>query len=94
VVVSGIPRSYVLSQNYPNPFNPATNIDLWLPTKAQTTVSVYDVTGRRVAQLFRGPLDAGHHVFTWEAGAYASGVYFFKADIGGKSTTKKATLLK
>jgi hypothetical protein len=94
VVVSGIPLTYILSQNYPNPFNPSTNINLWLPNRSQTTVNVYDVTGRRVAELYSGDLSAGHHVFTWDASTYASGVYFFKADVGGKSTTKKATLLK
>ena len=77
VAVSGIPQAYILSQNYPNPFNPSTNISLWLPNRGRAVIKVYDITGRELGVLFEGTLDAGNHVFTWDAGSYASGIYFF-----------------
>jgi hypothetical protein len=69
-------------------------VNLWLPVQGKATITVYDVTGRQVEVLFEGPLNAGNHVFTWNAGSFASGIYFFRAVVDGKATTRKATLLK
>ena len=54
------PAQYRLGDSYPNPFNPAVVIPLDLATDAaQMSLTVYDVLGRRVRQVWQGPLGAG-----------------------------------
>ncbi len=46
-----------------------------LRTRGRVTAEVYDVSGRRVATLFQGNLDAGSHQITLSAHSLANGVY-------------------
>ena len=93
------PVQYRLGDSYPNPFNPAVVIPLDLATDAaQMSLTVYDVLGRRVRQLWQGPLGAGSHRFSWdgrdEAGkAVAAGVYIYRVEVGGQVEAKKTTKL-
>ena len=65
---------------------------------AGVSLTVYDVLGRRVRQLWQGPLGAGAHRFTWdgrdEAGrGVAAGVYIYKVEADGQIEAKKTTRL-
>ncbi|MCD4828422.1 MAG: T9SS type A sorting domain-containing protein [Candidatus Cloacimonetes bacterium] len=80
--------------NRPNPFNPSTSIAFSLTEPAHTTLCVYDVRGRFVAQLVDEPRDAGEHTVTWEAEGCASGVYLLRMEAGGTSHTQRMLLLK
>ena len=93
------PVQYRLGDSYPNPFNPAVVLPLDLATDAaQMSLTVYDVLGRRVRQLWQGPLGAGSHRFSWdgrdEAGkAVAAGVYLYRVEVDGQVEAKKTTKL-
>ena len=93
------PAQYRLGDSYPNPFNPAVVIPLDLATDAaQVSLTVYDVLGRRVRQLWQGPLGAGAHRFSWdgrdEVGkGVAAGVYIYKVEVDGQLEAKKTTKL-
>ena len=93
------PAEYQLGDSYPNPFNPAVVIPLDLATDAAgVSLSVYDVLGRRVRQLWQGPLGGGVHRFTWdgrdEVGkGVAAGVYIYKVEVDGQLEAKKTTKL-
>ena len=93
------PAQHRLGDSYPNPFNPAVVIPLDLATDAaRVSLSVYDVLGRRVRQLWQGPLGAGAHRFTWdgrdeEGKGVAAGVYIYKVEIEGQIEAKKTTRL-
>ena len=93
------PAQYRLDDSYPNPFNPAVVLPLDLATDAaQMSLTVYDVLGRRVRQLWQGPLGAGSHRFSWdgrdEAGkAVAAGVYLYRVEVDGQKEAKKTTKL-
>ncbi len=97
------PKSFRLMQNYPNPFNPSTTISYELSPKGQAassyvTLKVYDILGRQVATLVDGKQTAGAHTITWNASAFASGVYFYKlVSLSGNQrteTTKGMILVK
>ncbi len=89
------PRVFTLEQNYPNPFNPSTNIRFSLPEQAEVTLSIFDVTGREVANVINGKiLQAGNHSLEFNASALTSGVYLYTLKAGDRSQTKKFTLLK
>ena len=93
------PVQYRLGDSYPNPFNPAVVLPLDLATDAAgVSLMVYDVLGRRVQQVWDGPLGAGTHRFTWdgrdEAGkGVAAGVYIYKVEVDGWVEAKKMTKL-
>ena len=93
------PAQYRIGDSYPNPFNPQMVIPLDLATdQKQVSLILYDVLGRRVRQLWRGPLGAGSHRFVWDgrdaAGRdVAAGVYIYRVEVDGQIEAKKATKL-
>ena len=61
------PAQYRLGDSYPNPFNPAVVIPLDLATDAAgVSLTVYDVLGQQVRQVWDGSLEAGTHRFAWD----------------------------
>ncbi|MBS1513782.1 MAG: T9SS type A sorting domain-containing protein [Bacteroidetes bacterium] len=93
-ISSEVPSKYSLSQNYPNPFNPVTNIEFSLPEKSFVKLSVYDISGRQVAQLVNENLSAGTFKYDFNAENLTSGTYFYKLETDKFSETKKMILLK
>ena len=93
------PAQYRLGDSYPNPFNPQVVIPLDLAMDAAgMSLTVYDVLGQQVRQLWDGPLVAGSHRFVWNgrdaAGkGVAAGVYIYKVEIDGQVEAKKTTKL-
>ena len=61
-----------LEQNYPNPFTNETQINLVLDQSENISLSVYDITGRRVRTLISGQKFAGSHTVVWD-GTSSSG---------------------
>lgn len=59
----------------PNPFNPHTTVSVTLELSATIRVEVYDILGRRVAQLAEGNFEAGMHQFQFNANHLAGGTY-------------------
>lgn len=53
----------------PNPFTSSTRMDYSMPQPGAASLTVYDVTGRRVATLFEGVASAGPHSATWDGRA-------------------------
>jgi Secretion system C-terminal sorting domain len=89
-----IPSKYDLSQNYPNPFNPSTTINYQLPENNHVTLQIYDIIGNLVTTLLDQDMEAGYHSTTWNAGNFASGVYFYRLVSGTFVSTKKLLLMK
>ena len=68
----------------PNPSRAATDLQLALPTKQRASMQVFDVSGRRVATLVDGEVEAGYHRVRWDGvdatgSRVPSGIYFLKA---------------
>ena len=88
-----VPTSFSLAQNYPNPFNGMTKIAFGMPTAGDYTLTIYNVTGQKVAD-FAGSSEAGMVTIDWDAVDQASGVYFYKLDTDNFTDTKKMVYLK
>jgi len=93
-----LPAAFELSQNFPNPFNPSTSFVLALPEESDYAVHIYNVVGQ-VVKVFRGHARAGELRFTWDGtndqGAdIASGVYFYRADAGEFTQTRRMVLVR
>ncbi len=93
VVTNPLPTSFALEQNYPNPFNPTTTIAFTLPVSGQYEMTIYNAIGQ-VVEVIAGNGSAGPATIEWDAGNYASGVYFYKLSAGAESITKKMVFLK
>ncbi len=89
VATTGVPGEFALYPPYPNPFNASVNFRFSLPAAGEVTVKVYDASGRRVATLFEGALEAGVHRLRWDASNFASGVYFVKLTSRGETAVSR-----
>lgn len=90
-----LPEIFTLSNPFPNPFNPEVSFSVALPVKSEMSIVVYNILGEIVDEVFSGALGAGETKFSWDAGAYASGVYLIQARAGQSQTrTRKVMLLK
>lgn len=85
---------FTLEQNYPNPFNSVTEIAFTLPHTAQTTLKIFDITGRTVATLTDGPMSSGRHTVRFDAKNLSTGVYLYSLRSGGQSLTGKMLYIK
>ncbi len=85
---------YSLSQNYPNPFNPATEIRFSIPKQTVVKITIFDMTGKEIEQLYNGELSAGNYKAEWDAAGYSSGVYFYRLETVNFTDTKKMVLVK
>jgi hypothetical protein len=93
------PAVYLLSQNFPNPFNNSTTIEFELPVAAEVSLELFNILGQKVATLARGWFAAGHYTTQWNGTSddgreTASGIYFYRLEIGAESEVRKLAFLK
>ncbi|MFB3910479.1 MAG: C25 family cysteine peptidase [Candidatus Eisenbacteria bacterium] len=93
------PKSLQLGACHPNPLHQGATILFDLPQNAQVRLGVYDVAGRKIAQLVSGTLAAGRHQVLWngrdEAGRMAaSGVYLYRLEALGQTLTRKMLVVR
>jgi len=94
-----IPNQYALGQNYPNPFNPLTTIQFELPEESYTQIAIYDLLGRELIQLVSKIFTAGYHEVIWNGKdsfgrTIPSGMYLYRMNTNGFSSTRKLVFLK
>jgi len=89
-----VPQEFVLFQNYPNPFNPSTTIKFALPANMYLALSVYNIIGEKITEIFKGKMDEGYHEMMFNASGLSSGVYFYKIESENFISTKKMILMK
>jgi hypothetical protein len=89
-----LPIRFGVSAVYPNPFNSVATIDYQLPEAGATTLSIYTLNGRRIADLVSEYAVVGTYQVTWNAQGETSGVYFVHLSAGDYQMTRKVLLLK
>ncbi len=88
-----------LLPGFPNPFRDATTFAFGVEQPSPVRFRVFDVAGRRVATLLDEGLPAGRHELRWTGRddlgrSVASGVYFYRLDIGDWSRTERVLKLR
>jgi len=76
---------------YPNPFIDNTVITFKLEQKAQVNITVYDLTGRKVADITNNRFDKGIHEITWSYPHNNSGAmtFYYTISVDGKKYSGK-----
>ena len=91
---TSVPGRFALHDAFPNPFNPSTAISYQLSALSFVNLTVYDIAGRKVAELVNGWRDAGQHEVTFEARGLASGLYIYRLKAGNFTGSGKMVLMK
>jgi hypothetical protein len=82
-----LPATYALYQSRPNPASGRAVIAFDLPENVEVTLTVYDISGRKVTTLVDRALPAGEHAV--DVTGLAAGVYVYKLSAGSFSAAKK-----
>ena len=86
--------TFDLKQNYPNPFNPSTKIAFTVAKAGNVNLTVYDVTGRAVANLVGSHHEPGSYEVTFNASELGSGMYFYQLTQGGAKEIRRMMLVR
>ena len=86
--------SFSINNIYPNPFNPVVNIEYSLATSDLVNISIYDLNGHIVDQLFTGNQVVGNHNISWHASEMSSGIYIITIQSGNIILSDQIILLK
>jgi hypothetical protein len=87
------PRIFTLTQNFPNPFNPTTRIVYSLASPGFVTLKVYDILGREVRTLVHEFQKSDWYSIRFDARGLASGVYFYRLQVGNNVVKTRKMLL-
>jgi len=87
------PNIFILN-NYPNPFNGQTIVHYFLPISSNISVTIYDILGKEIEQLYNGKESAGHHYKSWIPGDESSGIYIYQLRAGQFIKSNKMVLMK
>ena len=70
-----------LDRPYPNPFNPMTTFNYSLPSDGDVSISVFNIMGDKVTELFDQEQISGMYTMNWDASAMSAGVYFIQLEV-------------
>jgi hypothetical protein len=95
-ISSNVPEKFKLMQNYPNPFNPSTTIRFDISKAEYVTLKIYDVTGKKIAELINETLNPGEYNYNLQTAEFnlSTGVYLYTITAGNFTDTKRMLLLK
>jgi hypothetical protein len=93
------PRDFSLSPNFPNPFNPETTLRYALPQSGSVKLTIYDMLGQEIRALVNEVQAPGMYTVLWNGRndhgfAVASGLYFYRIEVGNFIQTRKMTLVR
>ncbi len=88
----------LLGRVYPNPSYGTSRLDFYLPESAWVTVDIFDISGRKVANLINGFRPKRWNTVYWNSGGpknrKASGIYFYKITSRGKTFAGKMAVVR
>ncbi len=81
-----------LFQIYPNPGSIATTIRYKIEKTGDINLSVYNITGQKVADLVNKVQNPGFYTIKWEHKQIDQGVYFYKLKFNQYNIVKKTII--
>jgi hypothetical protein len=86
--------SFELGPAYPNPIATSAHLSYRLQVPGPVDVSVFDVGGRKVAELDHGWRAAGAYDVVFDGAQFGAGVYFARLRVGSLEQTRKLLLVR
>lgn len=85
---------YGLGDVYPNPAPKGTelNLSFAVNSRENVTITVYDLTGKKVMDIVDGQYEAGKHKTSFNASELESGMYLYTMTAGTYSKTERFTV--
>jgi hypothetical protein len=73
---------------YPNPASGTATFEYSLEASGEVELAVYDLSGRRIAELVDGSQSKGHHKVHWNTNGWPAGIYFYRlSSVDGQLST-------
>lgn len=99
VTLDASPPARLRLAAHPNPFNPRTDVSFELERAGTARLAVYELTGRKVAELENDHLPAGRHVRVWDGRDGSgrdlpSGAYVVRLATESQTRSVKVMLLR
>ena len=96
---SSLPTSLKVFQNYPNPFNPNTIIKYDLIKDLNVRITIYDLLGNTIKDLFEGNQLSGSNSIQWDGTSnngygVSSGTYVYQIKADNIIYSGKMVLIK
>ena len=88
------PSRYHLAQNYPNPSNPYTSIQYSIPEDSYLKLTVYNILGQIVAELFNGISEMGNYSIKFNGSHLENGIYYYRIEARSLDNKKSFTSIK
>ncbi len=90
-----VPSAMGISAISPNPVNNYASFSVYTAVAGTADISVYDVSGRRVANIDSSEIESGANAYNWQIPAeMGSGVYFVRATINGGTVSSRMTVVR
>jgi hypothetical protein len=88
-------KDFILLPNFPNPFNPVTQLHFNLEKSGMISLSIFDLNGKAVAEVFcEAYFAAGNHRIQFDGCGLSSGVYICQLSVDGFSQQQKILMIK
>ncbi len=93
------PNVFSISQPSPNPFARETVLKYELPKSTEVDITVHNMLGQKIRELYSGEKSAGVHQLTWDGTDNAGeklpgGIYFLRVKAGSREINSKLLLVK
>ncbi len=99
-IISGVNNEWVSQFDqvavYPNPFSSEFAIDYQLKEAAEVNIELFDLSGKKVAQILNANQTAGNHHFDYqiEEGSLEAGIYILNLSADGTTYSKTVVSIK
>ena len=94
-----IPEQFTINNLYPNPFNPVINFNIKIKNTDRVNISIVDMLGRSINNLYNGAMVSGNYNFSWDGfnsigKQVSSGTYFLVVSNSHQTLVEKMLYLK
>jgi photosystem II stability/assembly factor-like uncharacterized protein len=79
---------------FPNPVTTSAEVSYNLNREKEVSLLLFDCSGRRIKSLINGKVTRGNYSVSLDCRALPTGVYFLRLNVGGKTFTRKMTVVK
>ncbi|MBZ0265669.1 T9SS type A sorting domain-containing protein [bacterium] len=88
-----LPKEFSVTGPYPNPFNPETSWRIELPVRQRINLRLFNLQGQLLHEA-EADYSAGVHTLKFDGSELATGIYYWKIEVGSMNFSGKTLLLR